>query len=164
MEEYKERFLVEYRELSERIEKLGAILAKHESGTLDFKPTCSIKLLEQQLGAMVDYQAALRARAHFEGLIDEVNAIDAEFVLAEKMSVLTDALVEFAVVLEKKLNKSVSVICKVKDGDVNNVMTATAKPDSIVLPSGAISSGVISFADLSPEIANVLSTMLNENH
>lgn len=42
MNDYKERMIEEYKQLAERFIKLGRLIEKHNSGTLDFKPTCPI--------------------------------------------------------------------------------------------------------------------------
>ena len=47
-EDYKERFIAEYRQTKLRFMRLGEMLDKYKKGTLGFKPTCSIELLEEQ--------------------------------------------------------------------------------------------------------------------
>lgn len=42
MNDYKERMIEEYKQLAERFIKLGRLIEKHNSGTLDFKPTCPL--------------------------------------------------------------------------------------------------------------------------
>lgn len=66
MSDYKTRMADEYRQLVDRSEKLRAILAKQADGTLDFKPTCPIKLLRHQLDVMDEYANTLRRRAEIE--------------------------------------------------------------------------------------------------
>ena len=66
MEAYKKRMAIEYRELKERTDKLEAMLDKWNKGTLDFEPTCSWWLLENQLEVMKNYVGILQTRAKIE--------------------------------------------------------------------------------------------------
>ena len=66
MEAYKERFIKEYTELSERITKLDNIIKKYEEGTLDFTPDCPIDLLIRQSYYMELYRKVLEERASYE--------------------------------------------------------------------------------------------------
>ena len=66
MEDYKVRFIKEYKELSERVNKLGNMLAKYDNGTLEFTPTCPISLLKAQYFAMRAYLTILEERAEIE--------------------------------------------------------------------------------------------------
>ena len=68
MEDYKIRFIKEFKELNERRIKLEKMLVKYRSGTLDFTPTCPIHLLERQLYVMELYEDILRKRAFLEGV------------------------------------------------------------------------------------------------
>ena len=68
MEAYKKRMAIEYRELKERTDKLEKMLDKWDKGTLDFEPTCSWWLLENQLEAMKNYVGILQTRAKIEGV------------------------------------------------------------------------------------------------
>ena len=68
MEDYKIRMQNEYKELKERYEKLHKMLVKYAAGTLDFKPNCSIELLEEQAHAMGKYLYALEKRAEIENV------------------------------------------------------------------------------------------------
>ena len=65
-ESYKNRFRAEYWQLRIRAEKLTKMVLKYEEGTLDFEPTCSLGLLQNQLTAMDRYLALLQARATIE--------------------------------------------------------------------------------------------------
>lgn len=65
-ESYKSRFRAEYWQLRIRAEKLAAMVLKYEEGTLNFEPTCSLGLLQNQLEAMDRYLALLQARAKIE--------------------------------------------------------------------------------------------------
>lgn len=69
MEAYKERMRNEYRELTERLTKLDAILEKYDKGTLDFELDCPPRLLREQARVMGDYQAILEERAAIEGVV-----------------------------------------------------------------------------------------------
>lgn len=66
MEAYKERFIIEYKELEERKNKLYEMLKKYELGTLEFTPSCPISLLRKQYQAMCEYLYCLNARAEIE--------------------------------------------------------------------------------------------------
>lgn len=66
MEDYKVRVIKEYKELSERVNKLGNMLAKYDNGTLEFTPTCPISLLKAQYFAMRAYLTILEERAEIE--------------------------------------------------------------------------------------------------
>lgn len=66
--DYKDRFKAEYYQLKIRHEKLLNMLARHDTGTLDFEPTCAIGLLAEQCGAMGRYLSILEARAKAEGI------------------------------------------------------------------------------------------------
>lgn len=63
---WKERFKAEYRELSNRIDKLSAMLEKYKAGTLEFTPNCSYEKLQEQLIYMQLYQTVLEDRADIE--------------------------------------------------------------------------------------------------
>lgn len=67
-DDYKDRFKAEYYQLKIRHEKLLNMLARHDTGTLDFEPTCAIGLLAEQCGAMGRYLRILEARAKAEGI------------------------------------------------------------------------------------------------
>ena len=66
MEEYKIRFINEYKELKERYEKLHKMIVKAEAGTLDFKFSCPLSLLESQARLMGEYLHILEIRAEIE--------------------------------------------------------------------------------------------------
>ena len=66
MEDYKIRFILEYRQLTERISKLAHVLNNWDN--LDFIPNCSYELLERQFNAMSEYQDVLMTRAQIEGI------------------------------------------------------------------------------------------------
>ena len=68
MEEYKERFIKEYNELSERITKLDNTLKKYKNGELALDPNCPYELLYTQLVYMINYQHILEKRAEIENI------------------------------------------------------------------------------------------------
>ena len=68
MEDWKERFKIEYYELRERFSKLEYMVSKYEKGTLEFKPNCPIDLLKTQLSTMYNYLWILQERAKLEGI------------------------------------------------------------------------------------------------
>lgn len=68
MEPWKERFVNEYNELSNRTDKLAKMLEKYQAGTLDFTPNCSYDLLHEQLVYMRQYLRVLNERARIDGI------------------------------------------------------------------------------------------------
>ena len=66
MEDYKVRFVKEYKELKERYGKLHKMIVKAEARTLDFEPDCPLDLLKQQAKAMGEYLHILEIRAEIE--------------------------------------------------------------------------------------------------
>lgn len=67
-EDYKERFKAEFYQLNIRITKLEIIIRKFRNNELNFKLTCPIGLLEEQLRAMRFYQNILYVRAEEENI------------------------------------------------------------------------------------------------
>ena len=66
--DYKERFKAEYHQLKVRYDKLDAMTVKHEAGTLNFTPSCSLELLKEQKKHMGNYLRCLKIRAEIEGI------------------------------------------------------------------------------------------------
>ena len=64
--DYKERFVAEYAQLKIRYNKLYAVLEKYAADKLDFKPTCPIEILYEQLDHMEAYLEILKIRAKYE--------------------------------------------------------------------------------------------------
>lgn len=65
---WKQRFCVEYWELKERTDKLGAMLKKWDEGDLDFTPECPYTLLNAQFATMTAYRSVLLERASIENI------------------------------------------------------------------------------------------------
>ena len=65
---YKDRFAAEYYQLAIRYKKLKAMLDSWDAGTLGFSPTCPRSTYNIQIQAMVEYLAALEARAVMENI------------------------------------------------------------------------------------------------
>ena len=65
-DDYKERFVAEYAQLKIRYKKLYAVLEKYAADKLDFKPTCPIEILYEQLDHMEAYLNILKIRADYE--------------------------------------------------------------------------------------------------
>lgn len=65
-EDFRDRFRAEYFQLKIRINKLHKMLIKNQAGTLNFKPTCPINILEMQLNCMEQYLKQLEIRAEIE--------------------------------------------------------------------------------------------------
>lgn len=66
--DYKKRFKAEYWQTKIRYNKLHEITVKHEAGTLDFAPDCSLELLKRQKSAMGQYLNVLEIRAEIEDI------------------------------------------------------------------------------------------------
>ena len=66
MQDYKERFIKEYKELLERACKLGSMLNKYEDNELEFIPNCPYELLAAQYHSMWSYLYILEQRAKIE--------------------------------------------------------------------------------------------------
>lgn len=64
--DYKERFQAEYYQTKIRYDKLCKMLIKNVAGTLGFKPTCPIEVLEDQKYNMEQYLKSLLIRAEIE--------------------------------------------------------------------------------------------------
>lgn len=65
--DYKDRFKAEYWQVKIRLEKLRKMIAKWQSGTLGFTPSCSLELLKEQVEPMQNYLDTLEVRAEMEG-------------------------------------------------------------------------------------------------
>ena len=63
---YKDRFITEYKELKSRLDKLHKMIIKYKAETLDFEPDCPIEVLEDQEYYMSEYLKALEIRAEIE--------------------------------------------------------------------------------------------------
>ena len=68
-DDYKERFVAEYTQLKIRYKKLYAVLEKYAVDKLDFKPTCPIEILYEQLDHMEAYLGVLETRAKYEDIV-----------------------------------------------------------------------------------------------
>ncbi len=66
--DYKERFIGEYWQTKIRYDKLHSMLVKYEADTLDFEPSCSFDLLQEQAQYMGLYLKKLEVRASIEGI------------------------------------------------------------------------------------------------
>lgn len=66
--DYKERFRAEYFQVKIRINGLSEMLDKYRERTLEFTPTCSYEMLENQLRAMEYYRNCLTQRAEIENI------------------------------------------------------------------------------------------------
>ena len=67
-DDYKERFVAEYAQLKIRYKKLYTVLEKYAADKLDFKPTCPIEILYEQLDHMEAYLNILKIRAKYEDI------------------------------------------------------------------------------------------------
>lgn len=66
MEDWKERFIKEYKELKDKYDKLDRMTVKYEAVTLDFEPNCSLELLKEQKMYMGNYLRILKIRSEIE--------------------------------------------------------------------------------------------------
>ena len=66
--DYKERFKAEYLQAKIRYNNLHKMLVKYEAGTLNFKPSCDISILEDQAYYMGMYLKTLEVRAEIEDI------------------------------------------------------------------------------------------------
>lgn len=80
-EDYKERFKAEYMQTKIRYDKLHKMCIKHEAGTLNFTPKCSIDLLKEQKKYMGMYLHSLEVRAEIEGISLDCLPIECAFKL-----------------------------------------------------------------------------------
>lgn len=67
-QDYKERFIAEYRFLKERHSRLVKMLYDWEFGKLNFVPTCPKEILETQERSMKSYMECLEERAGIENI------------------------------------------------------------------------------------------------
>jgi hypothetical protein len=67
-DDYKDRFLAEFRQLKIRYEKLRAMLSKWDDGELNFEPTCPREMYDRQIEGMEMYLDVLADRAALEGV------------------------------------------------------------------------------------------------
>ena len=67
-EDYKERFIAEYAQITIRVKRLDRVLTRiaEKSAPDCFEPTCDIEILEVQLKYMNAYRGALIFRAAIE--------------------------------------------------------------------------------------------------
>lgn len=77
-ENYKERFIAEYQQLSIRYNGLKKMLDNWDKNELAFPPTCPRNTYNMQIKAMTDYIAALEARAVMEGIDLEKSFTESE--------------------------------------------------------------------------------------
>lgn len=67
-DDYKDRFVAEYKQLVYRTNKLKKMVKKYKADELDFDPSCSLDLLMWQLKTMEEYLYILKRRAEIEGI------------------------------------------------------------------------------------------------
>lgn len=67
-DDYKDRFKAEYYQTKIRYDKLHKMLIKLEAGKLEFTPTCSFVILNNQKRYMGEYLKQLEIRATIEGI------------------------------------------------------------------------------------------------
>lgn len=65
-EDYRDRFVAEYKQLVIRYKGLMNMLDKWDRGELNFEPTCPRSTYNMQIKAMTDHIAVLEARAVME--------------------------------------------------------------------------------------------------
>lgn len=67
-DDYRNRFIAEFKQLEIRYEKLMAMIDKWDKGELSFTPTCPRSLYDCQIKAMEGYLDTLYDRAQIEGI------------------------------------------------------------------------------------------------
>lgn len=67
-DDYRARFVAEYRQTKIRYNKLHKMLTKADAHTLDFEPSCPLDLLREQKANMGKYLYCLEVRAEIEGI------------------------------------------------------------------------------------------------
>lgn len=67
-DDYKRRFIAEYKQLLYRHRKLDNMIEKYKNGNLSFEPTCPISILEKQGKIMKEYIHTLWERAKIENV------------------------------------------------------------------------------------------------
>lgn len=72
--DFKDRFRIEYFQLTIRLSKLEKMLYEMKAGTLNFTPKCSYELLHEQAVYMKQYKRVLEERAKIEGIDLDSNA------------------------------------------------------------------------------------------
>ena len=117
LQPYEQRFVDEYKELHERMEKLCAMLLNWNN--LGFEPKCSYDLLSAQLHAMHAYIDILEERAEIEG-------IDLIKLLGNEGREVIDTIIE-----EPKIGRPVYVKFKVKRiiKHINDIRTVECSDD-----------------------------------
>lgn len=65
-DDWRERFLAEYRQLETRLYKLDTLIEEYQYGVLEFELTCPISLLRHQRNSMRSYLQDLKKRATIE--------------------------------------------------------------------------------------------------
>ena len=68
-EDYRERFIAEYKQLVIRYKGLRNIFDKWDRGELNFVPSCPRSTYNMQIKAMEDYRGILEARAVMEEIV-----------------------------------------------------------------------------------------------
>lgn len=85
--DYKVRFKAEYLQTKIRYDKLHRMTIKYEAGKLNFTPSCSLELLNEQKKYMGMYLHCLEVRAEIEGICLE--NLEEEFLFKEALSAST---------------------------------------------------------------------------
>lgn len=81
--DYKTRFKAEYLQMKMRYDKLHRMTIKYEAGKLNFTPSCSLELLNEQKKYMGMYLHCLEVRAEIEGICLE--NLEEEFLFKESL-------------------------------------------------------------------------------
>lgn len=68
-DDYKERFVAEYKQLTIRYQGLKTMLEKWDKGELNFEPICPRNVYKLQIKVMEDYITVLQARAAIEDIV-----------------------------------------------------------------------------------------------
>lgn len=87
--DYKERFKAEYLQTKIRYDKLHKMTIKYEANKLNFTPSCSLELLNEQKKHMGMYLHCLEVRAEIEGI--SLENIEESVAYKSYLSTLTTA-------------------------------------------------------------------------
>ena len=68
-EDYRERFVAEYKQLVIRYKDLRSMLDKWDRGELNFDPVCPRSTYNMKIKVMTEYIAVLEAMAVMEGIV-----------------------------------------------------------------------------------------------
>lgn len=114
--DYKDRFVAEFLQLDIRTRKLEEMLNKYKRGELSFTPSCTVGMLEAQLGVMTEYRLMLMVRAKKENIelpVEEKPVVAGKHITRDEASDFLYSLVNtgaFGKDAEEKLAEIANII------------------------------------------------------